>query len=269
MPILKKIVSNPQKRNQYTIIIVDNGVESDFQISVDTFVRHNLYKGMEISTQDLEKIIAEDRIQEAYSAALHYLTYRKRSEKEVREYLLKKEFPSHDIDVTIQRLKNDRYVDDRDFAESYILTAMNTTDKGVEVIRRELETKGIDARIISEKLQIYTDELQIEKAILLAEKYIQRKKQSSLKQLEIQVKDMLRRKGYPFSIIAKAVEPIFREMDGDREQEAIQEQGRKAWKKYRHLPEQERELKVKRYLYRKGFSLDLINDFIHQLQDDM
>ena len=266
--IIKNIISEPKKRNEYTIIIDENGEERRFSIHVDTFVRFTLYKGMEITREDLEKIKYEDRIRQAYNSALSYLSYRKRSEKEVRDHLREKGFSQSDIVETMGRLRKERYVDDHDFTESYIRTAIKTSDKGIERIRMELERKGIAAEIIDKKLLIYKDEWQLEKAIALVEKYVNRKKHVSIKQLQFQLKTMLQRKGYPFDIINEAVDEVFQQMDHNRDREAIQKQGSKALKKYQHLPVQERLLKIKQYLYRKGFSLDVIEDFLHRISEE-
>lgn len=265
MPVIKNIISESKKQKEYTIIIDENGEESSFPVSVDTFVRFTLYKGMEISREDIEKIIFEDQIQQAYNTALRYLSYRKRSEKEIRQQLQDKDFSTYIITETIQRLRENRYVDDEDFAESYVLTAIKTSDKGIQLIRRELENKGIAKEIIEEKISRYSDKLQLEKAVDLAEKYINRKKHVSLKQLQFQLKSTLQRKGYPFAIIEEAVAQVFQRIDDNRDKLAIEQQGKKAIKKYEHLPVQERKLKVKQYLYRKGFSLDTIDDFLHHV----
>ena len=61
-----------------------------------------------------------DQIKRYLDLVYHYLSIRSRSEKEVREYLLKKNAESHIINTIIELLKEKKFLDDEAFARSWI-----------------------------------------------------------------------------------------------------------------------------------------------------
>lgn len=268
LPVVKKIIADGKKQKVYKLVVEDQGEEWSISISEDAFVRFHPYKGMEISLEEMAKITHEERIQQAMNTALNYLSYRKRSEKEVRDYLEGKGFSTDQIDKTVERLEQNRYIDDVDFAESYINTQVKTSDKGILQIQRELENKGIAEDIIVEKLSLYPEDVQLEKAIRIAEKYAKRKRNVSLKQLQAQIQMTLQRKGYPFPVIQQVIHELLQEVDEKQDQAAIRQVGQKALRKYQRLSEQERNLKIKQYLYRRGFTLDDIDDYLSEIREE-
>ena len=56
------------------------------------------------------------------------------------------------------------------------------------------------------------------------------------------------------------------ELDEDSEWETLVTQGEKLWPRYQHLVEPKRSLKLKQALYRKGFSLSLIDEYLATLE---
>lgn len=74
----------------------------------------------------------------------------------------------------------------------------------------------------------------------------------------------LMRKGYEHSTIQKAISISMQGIDEEQNEAAIIVQGEKALRKYRNEPLDKRKIKVKQFLYRKGFSLDVIDKFIDE-----
>lgn len=73
----------------------------------------------------------------------------------------------------------------------------------------------------------------------------------------------LQRKGFSFDVIS-ALEQIEYENDEDTEKEAPRLHAEKAFRKYRYDGSYESAMKVKQFLFRKGFSLDLIEQFLQE-----
>lgn len=74
-------------------------------------------------------------------SAFHFLSFRSRSEKEMRDYLNKKEF--HQIDETIQKLKDLDFINDAKFAQEFIESRSKNKPKGKKALTIELARKGI------------------------------------------------------------------------------------------------------------------------------
>lgn len=65
--------------------------------------------------------------------AMNYLSYQLRSKKEIFTYLKEKEIEPEDRVKIVQRLEELRLLDDAIFSESYVRTAMRTSDKDHEM----------------------------------------------------------------------------------------------------------------------------------------
>ena len=100
---------------------------------------------------------------QALSKALVFINYKDRTCHEVREKLSKEEYPRDTIDEVVEFLCNDGFLNDRRYAEYYVVCYENRRSK--YRIKTELRSKGISDDIISEVL-INSDESQAyEKAL--------------------------------------------------------------------------------------------------------
>lgn len=267
MPVIGKISVHKSNPNVYDIFFTDEDKTGPVSVSKDTFVRFGLSKGMEVDISRLEEILHEDAVQKGFDSAAIYLSYAMRSVKQVRTHLQEKGFPSAVIAEVIQRLKGKGYLDDREFARSFIKTQIKTTDKGPFVIEKLLREKGIDENTIEEEITAFPLEEQLKKAFSLGKKWVERKRGLSVPQLKAEIHSMLVRKGYPDTIIREAVDESLQLLDEDHELNAIEVQGKRAWKKYAKEPPERRKIKMKQYLFRKGFSGDLIRQYMDGLEE--
>jgi len=251
--------NNPERYNIY----MTNGTKDEYAFSVteNILIKYGLKKGKELSPFEMEEILYHEDIEKALSASYHYLSFRMRSEYEIFTYLKEKGFTTPTIQEAVHKLKSNGYVNDLQFAKSYVQTQINTQDKGPKLIHQWLKTKGIKEDLIYEALQLFDNEKQIEVAKKLAEKKGM-KKGVSKKQTIINLQQMLLRKGFDFSIIKETLNRMDFSAFNEMEESAIQIQGEKAWKKYSALPPFERTMKVKQFLYRKGFDIDQIEAFL-------
>ena len=101
---------------------------------------------------------ATDEAERARGRVLDYLSYRPRSEWEIREYLEKKGFSSSAIDSAVSALIKVNLIDDRAFAQYWVENRAQFRPKGKRVLTYELRQKGISSHVIDEALAAY-DEL--------------------------------------------------------------------------------------------------------------
>ncbi|NQW23505.1 MAG: regulatory protein RecX [SAR202 cluster bacterium] len=87
----------------------------------------------------------------AKNAALRLLTYRARSEKEVRQRLAGR-YTEEAIDRTITALLRQGLLDDAAFAKQWREQREKFRPRGPAVIRRELQKFGVDTDVIQEAL---------------------------------------------------------------------------------------------------------------------
>lgn len=267
MAIITKIQVQKSSKERYNIYI-DKGHGEEFGFGVDenTLIKHGLKKGMEIDELALADILYDEEVRKCYLQAIVFLSYQMRTKYEIEQYLRKKEFGMAVVQEAINKLQQEGYVNDQEYALAYVRTQCNVGKKGPIVIRRELVEKGVMQDVITSSLHEYPEDKQIASAIVLCEKKRKTLKQLSAFQMKKKLEEMLMRKGYPSSIIAIATNEQ-EEHDDRAEWTAAMQQGRKLFEKYKD-DDMTGKIKIKQSLYRKGFKLDLIEQIIQELSEE-
>lgn len=270
MPMISKISVQKNNPRRYNVFLdTGNGEEYAFSVDQDVLVKFRLRKGMELDDLLLEEITHYDEVSRAHQMAVRFLAVRKRTEAEVRNHLLKKNVPEVAIEEAIHKLYEYNYLDDEDYARSYVRTQMNTAGKGPELIRRELEQRGVKAPLIDMALEEYPEEKQFEKAMELCEKMAAKNRRDSKQVMKQKMEQLLLRKGFSYDMISSVTEKVCANMAGeDQELEALRYQAEKAHRKYAGLEPFRYRQKMKETLYRKGFSLDLIERYLAEREEE-
>ncbi|WP_078381762.1 recombination regulator RecX [Sutcliffiella halmapala] len=256
---ITKITAQQKNKERFNIFLDE---EYAFAVYEGTLIKFQLVKGKELDELDIEEILYSDQINKAYLSAIHYLSYRMRTEKEIERYLKEKEMEGYVIKEIIIKLKEQSYLNDAEFAIAYVRTQVQTTLKGRDVIKQELLEKGVDKNTIEDALVEYSYETELEHAIKLVHKNHSKYKKDAFKIMIQKVEQALKRKGYSFSIIKDAVSEADLEKDTSEEWDAIVKQAEKYHRKYASLEGYEYKMKMKGALYRKGFSMDLIDRWL-------
>lgn len=258
-------ITSQKKKERYNIFI--DG-EYAFPVDESILIKHLLRKGMEVSVGFQKQIEEEDGHYKAYQSALNYLSYALRSEKEVKDDLIEKEYEDH-VESVIEKLKAQRLINDLEYAKSYVRTAANINRKGPRVISQELRKRGIDESKIEDALFEYPDNQQIENAEALIQKKWKKSSKTSQRDKIQKVKAYLMQKGYSNDIIQEALNEVDTEMDEGEEYRSLMKQADKAWKRYSRKTEGfELIQKMKSFLYGKGYPSDLINRYIEEKEKE-
>lgn len=141
---------------------------------------------------------------------LHFLSFRPRSEKEVRDNLTKKKAPLEIVDQIITRLKEQRFLDDEEFTRWWIEQRSKFRPRGIRVIKLELKQKGIAREVIDSVIQ--NSEFRIQNDLDSAKKIVTKKlaKYKDLQKYEIYQKlgGILARKGFDWETIKESIDAI-------------------------------------------------------------
>lgn len=111
---------------------------------------HKLEIGKEISQTELDKLIFDSDKDKAFDYALTYISKYTPTAKGLANKLYDKGYGKIIVDYTVDKCKKYGYINDKEYARSYI--AFNCNIKGKNRIRNELKVKGIDENIIEEAL---------------------------------------------------------------------------------------------------------------------
>lgn len=208
------VLSSIQKRRSKSILIFDNSEQ--IIINYEVYLNSGLYKGDELNAEKMNKLLQQDEFYSAKNSAFRFLGNRNHSSFEIKQKLRKKGHSKEIIDKTILDLKRKGFIEDRDFAESFVNSRITNKKDGIIKIRNDLIKKGVNSEIISEVLNQYVDApIHIENAIILATnkyKYLKRK-DLDYQKLKGRLFTYLKSKGFTSDIIFQAIDKIIREED--------------------------------------------------------
>lgn len=250
-----------EKNGFYTIVFTEG---QEVQVSEDLLVKYRLLKGSEITAELFETLKASAGYQIGLQMAYNYVSYQLRSEKEMYQYLKKKEVTTKDAKEIIARLKELNLVDDQVYAESYIRTQIRMGDKGPYVLSQNLKQKGIDPLIIEQALYLYTIDDQQAIAIKVAEKSWRKNQNKSYQENLQKIRATLMQKGFGSEVIQLVFDELSFEKDEEAEENALFIEGAKLLRRHQRLDRSKKIQKIKNQLYQKGFSLDQIQHFIDE-----
>lgn len=259
MAIITKITTQKHSTDRFNIYL--NG-EYAFSVDQDVFIKYELKKGIELDELDIVEIQYGDDVKKAFNKALEYLSYRMRSIKEIVDHLKSKEIPEQVINEVIVKLKDYRYVDDFEFAKAYVRSGWKTNGKGPNVIVQELKIKGIEQQIIEKALFEYDESSQIEEAMKHAYKALNKNKNLSSILLKQKVEQYLIRKGFTSNVVSIVINEMEFKKEESEEWEALVIQADKAKNRYKNNDHYTYKMKMKQFLYRKGFPLELIERYL-------
>lgn len=141
-----------------------------------------------------------------YNIVLRFLSYRSRSEKEIREKLRTKNAESRIIEKIIEKLKKYKFIDDEDFAKKWVENRNKFKPRSLRLIKLELKQKGVSEEII-ENLHLESGN-DLESAKKLVEKRMGRLKSLSKQEIYQKLGRFLASKGFNWDIIKKAIDEI-------------------------------------------------------------
>ncbi|MDF2534947.1 MAG: recX [Bacillales bacterium] len=262
MPIIAKIEQQKKNNNRYNLYLDINGIaEFAFGISDDTLVRFALAKGKELTEAEITNIQFDDLVSKSFRAAMNYISYRLRSEKEIKTYLKEQDYEEEIIAESVTRLKHYGYLDDLKFAQAYVRNEMNVSGKGPSEIKKVLFDRGISLQLQEEALKEYPVELQFENAMKWVRKSF-RKQRTSYREAYQKTFQFILNKGFSIEQAKSAISE-YDEPDDNLEWVNLCNSGYKYHRKYHHYDGFEYIQKMKKSLFSKGYQMDLIMKFLN------
>ncbi|MCL5438531.1 MAG: RecX family transcriptional regulator [Patescibacteria group bacterium] len=153
-----------------------------------------------------------------YNRALRFLSFRPRSEKEISDYLKKKsckagskksseEINRSVIEKIIQKLKEQRFLNDEEFARWWIEQRTEFKPRSLRLIKIELKQKGInneiiESQIVDSKLQVPND---LQSARKLVEKQMRKYRNLPKEKVYQKLFRFLASKGFDYETIKEAI----------------------------------------------------------------
>ena len=203
---MKKITAiTAQKRDPNRVNVYLDG---EFAFGLARITAAWLKVGEELEEDKIRKLQADDAKEHAIQQALLFLSYRARSESEIRTNLRKHEIPEDVIEQTIERLRQDGLANDGQFAKAWIENRSTFRPRSRRMLAMELRQKGLDDETASIALENIDDEALAYEA---ASKKIKRFRELDWKEYRKKLAEFLARRGFSYSVISPVVTRLWNE----------------------------------------------------------
>lgn len=184
-------------------------------LSTDVAAQVNLRVGDEVDGDRLLALRETEARADAISAALRLLSYRPRSETELRQRLARRGAPPALVESTIDRLRELGLVDDAAFARAWVESRERASPRGQRLLRQELRAKGVNSDASRELVEVVDE---AEAALRASAR--RAASLSGLPQAEFRRRlgDFLHRRGFDYETIRLTVERRWLELAGERDE---------------------------------------------------
>ena len=236
------------KNGMYTVTLEDT---TKLTIHEDLILKYNILISKNITDELKNKILEENKKYEIYEVALSYINKKLRSSKELKKYLIKKEYPAELIDQVIELLYNQGYLNDKVYSTSLVHDRIILSMDGPNKIKKELSDNGIDNDTIEEVIEEYTKDIELERIEKIVNKQIKLNKNKGSNLLKKKINMYLINLGYNYDSINTILNSV-KISDNDLYKKEYDKLYNTLSKKYSG---KELEYKLKQKLYQKGFNI--------------
>jgi len=181
-----------------------------FSLEAEVVVREGLQVEQELSAGQIEALARSDHFHRCFNAAAHYLSYRPRSESELRERLHRRGFDDDNLEAVIAKLKEQGLVDDVAFAQFWKDNRESFNPRSQWLTKLELRRKGVANDIIDQVVDTVNDDNSAYRAAL--------SKARSLSLFDYQgfrrrLGEYLKRRGFGYEVINHTIEQLWQEQE--------------------------------------------------------
>lgn len=190
-------------------------LDGEFAFGLSRIVAAWLNVGQRLEDGKIAQLQADEARERSYQQALLYLSYRPRSEAEIRQNLRKHETPDEVIEETLERLRQARLANDDDFARMWVENRSTFRPRSRRLLAMELRQKGLSDEAAQSALTGVNEE---ELAYEAARKRAGRFNGLDWADFRKKLSDFLARRGFPYAVIAPTVSRIWNETHNGQEQ---------------------------------------------------
>lgn len=210
MPKITQISENKKNKDRVSIYVEDQFVLACHK---ELIYKKGLKKDQEIDVELLKEIAKEDDYFKAKDTAFKFLEKNMKTENQLRDKLLEKEFEPVTIDRVVVLLKEYKLLDDHRYTQQFLAEKLRS--RGLKKVTFELHQKGITKEVLQEVLDTMdTGSIEEESCFKVAEKKfreIQRKEADRYKQKN-KLYTFLAGKGYDYETINSVIRRVMDEM---------------------------------------------------------
>lgn len=159
--------------------------------------------GRELTDGEIDELLSAADADKAYRYSLMFLAVRPRSAAEVNRRLYKKGFSKVTVASVVERLTDEGYLDDTEFARAWVRDRLALKPKGRRALIAELIAKGVTRPIAETVLEetLTEDEEELARRALLS--FAPRLERESSRNAKKKAHAFLARRGFPLDLAVK------------------------------------------------------------------
>lgn len=189
-------------------------LDGEFAFGLSRLVAAWLKVGDFLTEENINTLIESDSSEVAYQKATRLLDYRPRTEKEIRQRLIQKEFSTLEIDQVVLRLKRANLVQDQQFAKMWIENRNDFHPRSQRLIRYELRIKGVAEQTIESALADSADDLEL--ATRAAAQYARKLNFQDRVLFRKKLSAYLARRGFSYGTISPVIRDLICALEQDQ-----------------------------------------------------
>ena len=202
-----------QKNKRRVNLYLDN--RFGFGLDLEETIKLGLKVGKELEPASISQLIKTDQLIKLYQKTLNFLSYRPRSQKEIKDHLNKNLYKLQLIEATskqeiidkiLAKLLKQKLIDDVKFANWWVEQRLSFRPKSSRFLRLELRQKGIEQVIIDQVLANINQSKQEELALSIVNKKMNNLKNLPLIKIKQKLFNLLLSRGFDYSLAKKVID---------------------------------------------------------------
>ncbi len=180
-----------------------------FSLEAAVALEARLHTRQELSQPKIDRLEHENRLKRALAAAGRLLSFRPRSERELKLKLTQKGFDAATVAASLKYLKEHGLVDDAAFARYWAENRTTFSPRSQRLVQLELRQKGVTAEVAEEMSGEVDDEAA---AYAAGAKRASRLDISDYEEFRRRLGEYLRRRGFGYDVINRSVKRLWQEI---------------------------------------------------------
>ena len=212
MPGKITAIRTQERRKDRVSVFLDD----EYAFSLQSILAVGLRRGQELTEEDIRKLQQQDATETTYESALHYLSFRPRSEQEMRRYLLKRGAGDETIEQVLSRLRRAGLINDSEFVRFWVENREMHRPRGAWALRAELRQKGVGEEEIALALGDLDEEAS---ALNAARQAANRLAHLGEELFRRRLLGYLQRRGFGYEVSRRAADHLWAEIAAQEEAE--------------------------------------------------
>ena len=152
------------------VFVVDTNT-GEYKLHSDIIVKNNIRVG-EVDDSTFFESVEESEVLIGYNLVLKYIGASIKTEKQIREYLYRKEYHRDPIDKIVSKLKEYKIIDDKVYIDAFVRSNPSFSKRK---LKQKLSNNGINSDLIDTATDNVDD---LNSAMRHAEKFLRNKEQT-------------------------------------------------------------------------------------------